>query len=73
LIVAIVGAAGGAAAMERFALHLGVGDGLTAEWVTSLPPECDGLMLGGTNGGLFRYDGTECRRVAPAGAALSLC
>lgn len=65
VIVAILVAAGHAAAAERFALHLGAENGLAAEWVTALAQDRDGLMWVGTAGGLFRFDGAEFRRVAP--------
>ncbi len=65
IVTMILGAAGHAAATERFALHLGVENGLTAEWVTALAQDRDGLIWVGTVGGLFRFDGTEFRRIAP--------
>lgn len=54
-----------AAAQERLARRLGVGDGLSVPNVFSLAQDSTGFLWVGTVDGLYRYDGVEVRRWAP--------
>lgn len=60
LLLLLVSDACGQPAAARFQ-HLGIADGLPQNTVTAIKEDITGFIWFGTNGGLCRYDGYECK------------
>src|ERR1700687_4427864 len=66
-LAALVLALTGSAAAQQYSFrHYGAAEGLQNMVILSLAQDRDGYIWAGSEGGLYRYDGTRFRMIGPA-------